>query len=42
LGLFHGMSNGKRFRRHLSENACNPNAQLDVLYEAVSKVTMDI
>ena len=42
LGLFHGISNGKRFRRHLSENACNPNAQLDVLYEAVSKVTMDI
>ncbi|MBV32925.1 MAG: tRNA dihydrouridine(20/20a) synthase DusA [Porticoccaceae bacterium] len=38
LGLFHGMRNGKRFRRYLTENACNANAQIGVLHEAISRV----
>ncbi|OUU36959.1 MAG: tRNA dihydrouridine(20/20a) synthase DusA [Cellvibrionales bacterium TMED49] len=42
LGLFYGMRNGKRFRRHLSENACKPNAQIGVLHEAVCKATTDV
>jgi len=42
LGLFHGMRNGKRFRRYLTENACNANAQIGVLHEAISRVTTAI
>lgn len=35
LGLFHGQPGGKRFRRHLSENAHKRGAGLDVLHGAL-------
>jgi tRNA-dihydrouridine synthase A len=36
LGLFHGQSGGKRFRRHLSERAHLPGANLDTLRAALA------
>jgi tRNA-dihydrouridine synthase A len=39
LGLFHGAPGGKRWRRHLSENAYKPGAGLDVLLAAASLAT---
>jgi tRNA-dihydrouridine synthase A len=39
LGLFHGQTGGKRFRRHLSENIHKPGAGLHILYEALSQMT---
>jgi tRNA-dihydrouridine synthase A len=38
LGLFHEQPGGKRFRRHLSENAHRAGAGLQVLLDAVSLV----
>lgn len=34
LGLFHGAPGGRRWRRHLSENAVKPGADVSVLQEA--------
>ena len=39
LGLFHGMPNARLFRRHLSENAHKPNANIDVFIDALAKTT---
>ena len=39
LGLFHGMPGARQFRRHISENAHQPNATIDVLIEALAKTT---
>lgn len=39
LGLFLGVPGGKRFRRHLSENATRKGAGLEVLRAAVALVT---
>jgi tRNA-dihydrouridine synthase A len=36
LGLFHGQPGGKRFRRHLSENAHKRDAGIDVLHAALA------
>jgi len=38
LGLFHGKPGGKQFRRHLSENAHKPEADLSVLEAALALV----
>lgn len=38
LGLYHGVPGGRRFRRHISENAHKPRAGVDVLLEAVRLV----
>ncbi|WP_287124118.1 tRNA dihydrouridine(20/20a) synthase DusA [Chromohalobacter sp.] len=38
LGLFQGCPGGRQFRRHLSENAHRPGADLAVFDEALSKV----
>ena len=35
LGLFHGRPGARLFRRHLSENATNPNADISVLHAAL-------
>ncbi len=37
LGLFRGMPMARAFRRHISENACKPNAQIKVITEALKK-----
>lgn len=37
LGLFQGQRGGKRFRRHISENAHRPGADLSVLYHALDE-----
>jgi tRNA-dihydrouridine synthase A len=42
LGLFQGVPGGKRFRRHLSEQANRKGAGLDVLHEAVALVAQSI
>ena len=34
LGLFNGQPNARRWRRHLSENACRRDAGIEVLYRA--------
>ena len=34
IGLFHGEPNARRWRRHLSENACRKSAGMQTLYEA--------
>jgi tRNA-dihydrouridine synthase A len=39
LGLFHGMPGARQFRRHISENAHQSNATIDVLIEALAKTT---
>ena len=39
LGLFHSMPGGKRYRRHLSENAHKKGAGIEVIKEASSLVT---
>ncbi len=36
LGLFHGLPGARAFRRHLSENATKPGADLQTLKEALS------
>ncbi len=38
LGIFHSQPGGKQFRRHLSENAHQKGAGVDVLKEALSRV----
>jgi len=38
LGIFHGQPGGKKFRRHLSENAFKDGAGLDVLERALTMV----
>jgi tRNA-dihydrouridine synthase A len=38
LGLFQGQSGGKRFRRHLSEQAHRAGSGLDVLQAAAALV----
>ena len=40
LGLFHSMPGGKRYRRHLSENAHKKGAGIEVVKEALSLVTL--
>ncbi len=37
LGLFHGMPRARFFRRHLSENAYKPDADISVLIRALEK-----
>jgi len=37
LGLFRGMPMARAFRRHISENAGKPNAQIKVITEALKK-----
>lgn len=39
LGLFHGCPGGRRFRRHLSENAHRSGADADVLRQALAQVS---
>jgi tRNA-dihydrouridine synthase A len=39
LGLFHGQTGGKRFRRYLSENVHKPEASLGILHEALAHMT---
>ncbi|GGK57919.1 tRNA dihydrouridine(20/20a) synthase DusA [Amphritea balenae] len=39
LGLFHAQRGGRQFRRYLSENAHRTGADVDVLKQAVAKVT---
>ncbi|WP_097461059.1 tRNA dihydrouridine(20/20a) synthase DusA [Mangrovitalea sediminis] len=41
LGLFHGCAGGRRFRRHLSEQAHKPGADLKVLLDAMALVPED-
>ena len=41
LGLFNGLAGARAFRRHLSENATKPGANLDVLKTALSFVAED-
>jgi tRNA-dihydrouridine synthase A len=38
LGLFRGVSGGKNFRRHLSENSYKANASINVLLDAMAVV----
>jgi len=38
LGLFHGCPGGRRFRRHLSENAHRPGADAEILRQALALV----
>jgi tRNA-dihydrouridine synthase A len=38
LGIFHGRSGARQFRRYLSENATRPGAGIDVLRDALSFV----
>jgi tRNA-dihydrouridine synthase A len=38
LGLFHGVPGGRQFRRYISENSHKPDAGLDVLRQALSRV----
>ena len=40
LGLYHEVPGARRFRRHLSENAHRPDAGIDVLTEALGKITL--
>ena len=40
LGLFHSMPGGKRYRRHLSENAHKKGAGIDIVKDACALVTM--
>lgn len=42
LGLFHGCAGGRRFRRHLSEQAHKPGADLQVLLDAMAQVPEEI
>ena len=42
LGLFHGMPMARSFRRHISENACKPNADVSVLKEALAKTEVHL
>jgi tRNA-U16,U17-dihydrouridine synthase len=35
LGLFHGEPGARGWRRHLSENACKPGADIKVILEAL-------
>jgi tRNA-dihydrouridine synthase A len=38
LGLFHGQPGGRRFRRHISENAHKPGSGMDVIRDALALV----
>lgn len=38
LGLFHGQPGGRRFRRHISENAHKPGSGLEVIRDALALV----
>lgn len=42
LGLYQGVPGARRFRRHLSENAYKPDAGIDVLREAIDKVSAPV
>ena len=39
LGLFHGQPGGRQFRRHLSENAHRPGSGIEVVLDALDKVS---
>jgi len=39
LGLYHGMSGARQFRRHISENAHKPSATIEVLQTALEKTS---
>ncbi|MDG1813993.1 MAG: tRNA dihydrouridine(20/20a) synthase DusA [Porticoccaceae bacterium] len=39
LGLFHGMPGARQFRRHISENAFKPSANIEVLTTALEKTS---
>jgi tRNA-dihydrouridine synthase A len=39
LGMFNGQPGGRLFRRHLSENATRRGAGLDVLLEALARIS---
>jgi len=39
LGLFHGIPGGRRFRRHISENAFRPGAGIEVIEDAMALVS---
>lgn len=39
IGLFHGQPNARRWRRYLSENACQKTAGIEVLYRAEQLVS---
>ncbi len=39
LGLFHGQPGGRQFRRHLSENAHRPGSGIEVILDALDKVS---
>ncbi|MCP4596289.1 tRNA dihydrouridine(20/20a) synthase DusA [Neptuniibacter sp.] len=39
LGLFHAQRGGKQFRRFISENAHKPGAGIDVLFQALERVS---
>ncbi len=39
LGLFHGQSGGKRFRRYISENIYKPDVSLRILHDALAHMT---
>ncbi|WP_250657920.1 tRNA dihydrouridine(20/20a) synthase DusA [Alkalimarinus coralli] len=41
LGIFHSMPGGRKFRRHLSENAHKPGASIEVLKQALAIVTSE-
>lgn len=41
LGLFHGFPGGRRFRRHIAENAHQPGAGIEVLRAAAALVPRD-
>jgi tRNA-dihydrouridine synthase A len=36
LGLYHGEPGGRRFRRHIAQNACRRGAGAEVLREAAA------
>ena len=38
LGLFQNMQGARAWRRHLSENACKPGADIQVVLDAMAKV----
>jgi len=42
LGLFHGCSGGRQFRRHISDHAHKKDAGVRTLLEAVDKVPLDV
>ncbi len=41
LGLFNGLPGARSWRRYISENAPKPNAGIDVIKQALNKITFD-